>query len=72
MGEVVAEDLGVLVGQRAGVHVVAAEGIALEVGVADAGDSELVELVVPADPYEADPVVDLAHLTQGVGRVLST
>ena len=72
MGEVVAEDLGVLVGQRAGIHVVAAEGITLEVGVANPGDSELVELVVPADAYEADPVVDLAHLAQRVGRVLGT
>ena len=64
VGEDLSEDLGVRVGQAAGVDVLAAVLVALEVGVADAGDAELVELVVLADPRERDAVVDLAHLVQ--------
>ena len=70
VGEDLAEDLGVLVGQAAGVDVLAAERVALQVGVADAGDAELVELVVVADAGEGDAVVDLADLAQRVRRVL--
>jgi hypothetical protein len=64
VGEDLAEDLGVLVGQAAGVDVLAAVGVALEVGVADPGDAQLVELVVLADAGEGDAVVDLADLAQ--------
>ncbi len=70
VGEDVAEDLGVLIGERAGVDVVARVLVALEVGGADAGHAQLVELVVLADAGEGDPVVDLAHLAQRLGRVL--
>jgi hypothetical protein len=64
VGEDLAEDLGVLVGQAAGVDVVAAVLVALQVGGADAGDAQLVELVVLADAGERDAVVDLADLAQ--------
>ena len=64
VGEDLAEHLGVGVGQAAGVDVLAAVLVALEVGVADAGDAELVELVVLADPGERDAVVDLADLVE--------
>ena len=40
--------------------------VALEVGGADAGDAQLVELVVLADAGERDAVVDLADLAQRV------
>ena len=70
VGEDLAEDLGVLVGEAAGVDVVARVLEALEVGGADAGDAELVELVVLADTGERDAVVDLADLAQRLGRVL--
>ena len=70
VGEDLSEDLGVGVGQAAGVDVLAAVLVALEVGVADAGDAELVELVVLPDPRERDAVVDLAHLVQRGAAVL--
>src|SRR5207253_4125767 len=43
----------------------------LEVGVADGGRAQGVELVVAPHPGEGDVVVDLADLVQGAGRVLS-
>ncbi len=64
------EHLGVGVGEAAGVDVFPAVLVALEVGVADPGDAELVELVVLADAGEGDAVVDLAHLVQGGRAVL--
>ena len=70
VGEDLAEDLGVGVGEAAGVDVLAAVLVALEVGVADAGDAELVELVVLADPGEGDAVVDLADLVEAWRWVL--
>ena len=70
VGEDVAEHLGVLVGERVGVHVLAAELVAGEVGGADAELPQLVELVVLADPGEGDAVVDLGDLVQRVRRVL--
>ena len=70
MGEHVAQVLGVEVGQRPGVDVLAAEGEALGVGVADPGHPQLVELVVLADAGEGDAVVDLADLVQRPRRVL--
>ena len=39
------------------------------VGVADPGLAQVLELVVPADRGERDPVVDLADLVQRAGRV---
>ena len=70
VGEDVAEHLGVLVGERVGLHVLAAVAVALEVGVADPRDAELVELVVLAHPGEGDAVVDLADLVERRARVL--
>ena len=68
VGEHLAEVLGVEVGQRTGVDVLAAVGVALGVGVADTRDPQLVELVVLAHAGEGDPVVDLADLVEGPGR----
>jgi hypothetical protein len=70
VGEDVAEDLGELVGEAACVDVVTRVLVPLQVGGADAGHAELVELVVPTDAGERDPVVDLADLAQRLGRVL--
>jgi hypothetical protein len=70
VGEDLAEDLGVLVGQAAGVDVVTAVLVALDVGGADAGHPHLVELVVAADAGEGDAVVDLADLAEVVRGVL--
>jgi hypothetical protein len=64
------EDLGVLVGEAAGVDVAAAVLVTLDVGGAHPGHPQLVELVVTADAGERDAVVDLTHLAQRVGRVL--
>ena len=70
VGEYLAEALGVGVGQAPDVYVLATEGEALQVGMAHAGDAQLVELVVATHPGESDAVVDLAHLAQGARRVL--
>ena len=70
VGEDLAEDLGVLVGEAAGVDVVAAVLVALEVGRPHAGHTQLVELVVATDAGERDAVVQLADLAQGLGAVL--
>ena len=70
VGEDLAEDLGVLVGEAARVDVVARVLEALQVGGSDTGHAELVELVVLADTGERDPVVDLADLAQRLRRVL--
>ena len=70
VGEDLAEDLGVLVGEAARVDVVARVLEPLEVGGPDTGDAELVELVVLADTGERDAVVDLADLAQRLRRVL--
>ena len=70
VGEGLAQDLRVLVGQTAGLDVVARILVTLHVGVAHTETSELVELVVLADSGETDAVVDLADLAQGVGGVL--
>ena len=48
----------------AGVHVFARERVALEVGLAHAGDAQHLELVVLADAGERDAVVDLADLVE--------
>src|SRR5207248_5966145 len=40
------------------------------IGQSDAGRAQVLELVVPADRGEPDPVVDLAHLVQRGGYVL--
>src|SRR3972149_4825896 len=65
--EDVAERLRVRVGERLGRHVAAAVGVPLDVGVADARDAEVLELVVLADAGERDPVVDLRDLVQQRG-----
>ena len=70
VGEHLPEVLGVEVGQRPGLDVLAAVGVALGVGVADARYPQLVELVVLADPGEGDAVVDLADLVQRPRRVV--
>ena len=70
MGEDLAEDLGVLVGEAACVDIVTGVLEALEIGGADTGHAQLVELVVLADTGEGDAVVDLADLAQRVRRVL--
>ena len=70
MGEHLAQVLGVEVGQRAGVHILAAVGVPLGVGVADPRHPELVELVVLAHAGEGDAVVDLADLVERPRRVL--
>ena len=70
VGEDVAQELGVEVGQRPGVDVLAAEGEPLGVGVADPGHPELVVLVVLAHPGEGDAVVDLADLVERARGVL--
>ena len=75
MGEDVAHVAGVEVGQRAGVDVLPAELVTLDVGVLDPGHPQLVELVVLADAGEGDPVVDLADLverTRGFSEQMST
>ncbi len=64
VGEDLSEHLGVLVGQRLGVDVVSAVGVALEVGMADTGDSQLVVLVVATDTGEGDAVIDLGDLAK--------
>ena len=64
MGEDLVEGLGVGVGQRAGVDILARERVALEVGVAHAGRAQRVELAVLADAGERNAVVDLADLVQ--------
>ena len=70
VGEDVAEVLGVEIGQRARVDVLAAERVALGVGVAHPGDTQLVVLVVLAHSGEGDAVVDLADLVERPRRVL--
>ena len=45
-------------------------GVAAHVGEPDAGDAQVLELVVAADRGERDPVVDLADLVQRLRRVL--
>ncbi len=65
-----AELLGVGVGQAAGGDVAAVVGVAAQVGVADAGHPQVLELVVLADRGEGDAVVDLADLVQGARGVL--
>ena len=70
MGEDLAQELGVAVGQAAGVDVVPAELVALEVGGPHAVHAQLVELVVAADAGEGDAVVDLADLAEVVRGVL--
>ena len=70
VGEDLAEHLGVLVGERLGIDVVAAVGVALHVGVANTGDAELVVLVVATDAGERDAVVDLGDLAQVARRIL--
>ena len=70
VGEDLAEGLAVRVGERARVDVLARERVALEVGLAHAGDAQHLELVVLADPGERDAVVDLADLVERAERVL--
>ncbi len=70
VGEDVAEDLGVLVGQRPGVDVVARVLEPLEVGSTDARHPKLIELVVLADAGECDAVVDLTDLAKRLRRIL--
>ena len=70
VGEHLADDLGVGVGQGPGVDVLAAVRVALDVGVPHPCLAQLVVLVELADASEGDTVVDLADLAQGAGRVL--
>ena len=70
VGEDLTQVLGVDVRERAGVDVFSRIGVALRVRVAHPGDAELVELVVAPHASEGHPVVDLADLVQGAGRVL--
>ena len=70
LGEDRAEGLGVGVGQAPGRDVGAVVGVAAQVGVADAGDAQVLELVVLADGGEGDAVVDLGDLVQGPRGVL--
>jgi hypothetical protein len=44
--------------------------VALEVGVADAGDAQVLELVVLAHSREGDPIVDLGNLVEQGGGIL--
>ena len=69
-GEDRAQGLGVGVGQAATGHVEPVVGVAAHVREANAGDPEVLELVVATDGGEGDPVVDLADLVQRRGRVL--
>ena len=69
-GEDRAEGLGVGVREAAAGDVAAVVGVAAHVGQPDAGDPEVLELVVAADGGERDPVVDLADLVQRLGEVL--
>ena len=69
-GEDRAERLGVGVGQPPAGDVAPVVGVAAHVGQPDARDAEGLELVVAADRGERDPVVDLGHLVQCLGRVL--
>ena len=62
--EHVAEILGIEIGERPGVDVVAAVRVALGVGMTDARHTELVVLVVLPHAAEGDPVVNLADLVQ--------
>ena len=71
LGEDRAERLGVGVGQPAAGHVAAVVLVAAQVGVAHAGQAQVLELVVLADRGERDPVVDLADLVQRARRVLT-
>ena len=64
VGEDLAEVLRVQIRERACVHVVTGIGETLRIGVANAGDAQLVELVVLANAGESDTVVDLAHLVK--------
>ncbi|GAA1179880.1 hypothetical protein GCM10009654_41370 [Streptomyces hebeiensis] len=70
-GEDRAQSLGVDVGQPPGRDVVPVVGVSAQVGVADAADAQVLVLVVLPGGREADPVVDLAELVQGSGRVLA-
>jgi hypothetical protein len=70
VGEDLPEDLGVVVGQAAGVDVVAAVLEALQIRGTNAGHAQLVELVVLAHTCEREPVVDLADLAQRAAGVL--
>ena len=64
MGEDLVQVLGVEVGQRAGLHVLPAELVALHVCVLHAGLAHAVELAVQAHAGESDAVVDLADLVE--------
>ena len=70
VGEHLPEGLAVGVGERACVHVLAGERVALEVGLAHPGDPQHLELVVLADAGERDAVVDLGDLVERAERVL--
>ncbi len=70
LGEDRAEGLGVGVGEPAAGDVAAVVLVAAQVGVAHAGQPQVLELVVLADRREGDPVVDLADLVQRVAGVL--
>ena len=64
LGEDGAERLGVGIGERPCGDVGSVVGVAPQVGVADAGDPQVLELVVLADPGEGNAVVDLADLVE--------
>ena len=70
LGEDLAEGLGVGVGDDPAGDVAAVVGVAADVGQADAGDAQALELAVAADGGEADAVVELADLVQGGAGVL--
>src|SRR6202042_444408 len=69
LGEELAQDLGVPVGQAAGGNVTAVVLVPGVVRVPDPGLAQVLELVVAPDRGDPDAVVDLADLVQGARRV---
>ena len=65
-----AQHLGVEVGEHPAGDVAPVVGVAAEVGHADAGGAQRLELVVAPDRGEPDAVVDLRDLVQRAGAVL--
>jgi hypothetical protein len=69
LGENRPQGLRVGIGQPSRRHVGAVVGVAAQIGIPDAGDPQVLELVVHADGSERDAVVDLGDLAQAL-RVL--
>ena len=70
LGEDRRQRLGVRVGERLRVHVLASVGVPAEVGQADPRDPQVLELAVLAGAGERDAVVDLRDLVQRGAGVL--